>query len=359
MDRRERLRRCYFNEEIDRPAVYSRMGFPNDDPTYDELKAYLLAHTEQKRNWGGGVSSLPYPTESRTEPYSEDFARRVTTLRTENGDFQSSFLVSLNGLPGLHETFYLRSREDAERYLSLPLPDPEVDVASFPEAVAAVGDTGIVDVNLGFSPGGTVAQLFGSTTFAMMTLTDRDILHALCERHTTVIMNRLKVLIAGGVGPYFSTAGQEFVAPPLHGPGDFYDFNVKYDKQIIDLVHDAGGRVHVHCHGSIRNVFQGFLDMGADVLHPFEPPHLGDITASEAKALARGRLCLEGNIQINRMYECTPEEITEEIGALIRDTFDDRKGLIVCPTASPYIRGEGEACFPMYKAMVDTVIGWT
>jgi hypothetical protein len=49
MTRRERLRRCYFNEELDRPAVYSRTGFPKDDPTYDSLKAYLLRHTELKR----------------------------------------------------------------------------------------------------------------------------------------------------------------------------------------------------------------------------------------------------------------------------------------------------------------------
>ena len=57
------------------------------------------------------------------------------------------------------------------------------------------------------------------------------------------------------------------------------------------------------------------------------------------------------------MYEATPDEIREEIEALISDAFDDGRGLIVCPTASPYIRGEGERCFPQYKAMVETVLG--
>jgi hypothetical protein len=358
MTRKERLRRCYFNEELDRPAVYSRMGFPRDDPGYDRLKAYLLAHTEQKRHWGGGISSAPFHTESRTEPYSEDFSRRITTLHTPAGQFEATFLVSLKGLPGLSETYYLKSREDAERYLSLPLPQVTGDVSPFFRSVSEVGDTGIVDVGLGVNPGGAVAQLFGSTLFAMMSITDRDILHALCERQTTVILGRLKYLLAQGVGPYFSMAGQEFVAPPLHGLADFNDFNVSYDKRIIDLAHDSGGRVHVHCHGSMKTVLRSFIDMGADVLHPFESPPLGDITASEAKEIVRGRLCLEGNIQINRMYECTAEEIREETEALIRHAFDDRRGLIVSPTASPYIRGEGETCFPMYKAMVDTVVNW-
>ena len=73
MERRERLRRCYFNEELDRPAVYSRTGFPADDPTYERLRAYLRAHTELKRPWR--VTETPYPTTSFTEPYSEDFVR--------------------------------------------------------------------------------------------------------------------------------------------------------------------------------------------------------------------------------------------------------------------------------------------
>ncbi len=38
-----------------------------------------------------------------------------------------------------------------------------------------------------------------------------------------------------------------------------------------ELVHEAGGRVHVHSHGSVKGVFQGFVDMGVDVLHPIEP----------------------------------------------------------------------------------------
>ena len=98
--------------------------------------------------------------------------------------------------------------------------------------------------------------------------------------------------------------------------------------------------------------------MGVDVLHPFEPPPQGDILAHEAKALARGKMCLEGNIQIHRMYEATSQEIREETEHLISDAFDDGKGLIVSPTASPYIRGKGEVCFPQYKAMIDAVLAF-
>lgn len=98
--------------------------------------------------------------------------------------------------------------------------------------------------------------------------------------------------------------------------------------------------------------------MGVDVLHPFESPPQGDLLAHEAKRLARGKMCLEGNIQIHKMHETTPDEIRQETEQLMTDAFDDHKGLIVSPTASSYIREKGEACFPQYKTMIDSVMNW-
>jgi len=357
MTRRERLRRCYEGAELDRPGVYCRTGFPEGDPTYERLKAYLAAHTELKRPWSG-VREVQPEQEHYTEPCSEDWDRLVTVVHTPAGELRSSTLLSRRGQPGLPETFLLKDRRDAEKYLSLPQPRLEGDVASFFEAEREVGEAGIVDVTLGLNPGGFVASLFGSTGFALMCATDRDVLHALCERRMRLILDKLKFLLSRGVGPYFSMLGQEYITPPLHGPRDFRDFNLRYDRPIIDLVHEAGGRMHVHCHGSIRQVFDAFVEMGVDVLHPFEAPPMGDITPAEAKAMARGRMCLEGNIQIARMYEASPQEVRDETAGLIEAAFDDRRGLIVCPTASPYIRGAGERCFPQFEAMVETVLHW-
>jgi hypothetical protein len=356
MTRRERLRRCYFLEDLDRPAVYSRTGFPGDDPTYDRLKAYLAAHTELKTPWHTGHYQAAPPVEHRIEPHTDDFDREVRVLHAPAGDLRATSLVSRTGQPGLHETFYIQSAEDAETYLSLPPPEAGGDVSTFFEADAAMGGAGIVDVVLGMNAAGTVAELCGSEHFAMLTMTHRELVARLCEREMQALLRRVDFLLDAGVGPYFSMLGQEYVVPPLHGPRDFDDFNVRYDKPVINRVHERGGRMHVHSHGAIRQVFRGFVAMGADVLHPFEAPPSGDITAREAKALARGHLCLEGNIQIHRMYDATPDEVRAETEQLIADTFDDAQGLIVSPTASPYIFGQGEVCYPRYEAMIDAVL---
>jgi len=356
MTRRERLRRCFAYEDLDRPAVYSRTGFPADDPTYDRLRALLREKTELMGGWSSQAVQPPHPTETHTEPHTDDWDRRLTTLRTPSGDLTSTYLVSRKGQPGLHETFLIDGPEDAERYLSLPVPPVGGDVSAFFAAEAEMGDAGITQVHLGFNPAGFVAETCGSETFAILSISHRYLLHALCQRYMEALLARVDFLVAQGVGPHFSMLGEEYLVPPLHGRDDFYDFNVRYDKPIIARIHEAGGRIHIHSHGSVRTVFDGFLEMGADVLHPIEPPPLGDITAAQAKDLARGHLCLDGNLQIHRMYEATPDQIRTEVDALIADAFDDGRGLIVSPSASPYIRGEGEHCYPAYEAMVETVL---
>ena len=358
MNRRERLRRCYFHEEADRPAVYSRTGFPRDDPSYDKLKAYLVEHTEQKLPWDSGFFETPYHCETLLEPYTDDFRRVRTTIGTPAGKLEATHLESLKGQPGLHETHFIKTREDVEKYLSLPLPEVCGDVGSFFAADKEVGDSGIVDVHLGMNPGGFAVELCGSENFAILSVSDRDVLYALCERRLDVVLRRLKHMLELDIGPFFSMSGEEYVVPPMHGPQDFRDFNVKHDRPIIDLVHEAGGRMHIHCHGRIRQVIEDFVDMGTDVLHPFEAPPMGDITASEARVVAGNRMCLEGNIQIAAMYESRPDEIRAETERLIRDAWPDGRGLIVSPTASPYIRGRGEDCFDRYRAMVETVLEW-
>jgi len=354
---RERLERCFCLEELDRPGIFSRTAFPPNDPSYERLKGLLGEKTDLKFTWTP-EQAKPDVTIIK-EPYSDEFARRIKHMKTPAGDLEQIELVGLKNQPGMVEKHLLAGREDAEKYLSLPEPEILGNPDSFHETEKRAGDRGITVIHLGWNPAGFVAELFGSEQFAIMTITDREILQALCEKKMRESLRLVDFCLDKGIGRFFSMLGEEYVVPPMHGVKDFYDFNVKYDKPIIDRIHDAGGRMHIHCHGSIKTVLDGFIEMGADVLHPFEAPPMGDITAAEAKQKVRGRICIEGNIQISDMYEKEPDEIREQTQKLIRDAFDDRRGLIVCPTASPYIAGAGEKCYRQYQAMIDAVLEWS
>ena len=86
MTRRERLRRCYSMEETDRPAVYSRTGYPVRDRPYDRLKAYFEEHTELKSHWWGGPSEGHFRRDVVMSPHTEAFDRRTEILHTPKGD---------------------------------------------------------------------------------------------------------------------------------------------------------------------------------------------------------------------------------------------------------------------------------
>ncbi len=322
----ERLHRLYFHEEMDRPAVIIRWWGFRDDPTYDPMFRLMTEHSDWVEPWPAGNL-----VRGPVVPWAKEEGRRHT----------------------------LRDADEAERYLELPEAEISGDVSEYFRLRDKVGDRGIVLATLHNNPGGFVSGLFGSEQCALMSITDRDVLHRLAQRYQKTVLRLLDYLIERGVGPYFNIFGQEMIAPPLHGRQDFLDFNVRYDRAIADRIHVAGGRLNVHCHGSVKSVIDCFPEFGADVFHCFEAPPMGDITPAEAKAALRGKVALEGNIQIADMYEKTPDEIRAQTEALIRDCFDDRRGLAVTPTASPYMTGRGADCFAQYKAMVEAVTGRT
>jgi hypothetical protein len=359
LTRRERLRRAFEYAPMDRPAIYVRTSYPPGDPSYDRLKAYLEETTARKARFTAGRFLSPLPLEERMEPYSEEYDRKIMTLHTPKKDLVRTVFMGKGGRPPMVEKHFLEDEEDAEAYLSLPERVPQGEADDFFRMDREVADAGIVDVALGLNPGGFVSELFGSEEFAVMSIDERDLLHELMERRTREILHMIDHGVTHGIGPFWSMEGEEYIVPPLHGREDFEDFNHRYDKRIIDRLQAAGHRMHIHCHGSVKEVIDLFVEMGAAVLHPFEAPPSGDITAAEAKAAARGKMTLEGNIQIHDMYDHAPEDIREQTEALIRDCFDDGTGLIVCPSASPYIPGGGERCFPQFEAMVETVRGWS
>ena len=190
---RERLRRCFYHEKLDRPGIYVRTGFPPQDPSYDALRALFLEKTDLKFRFHSGRHMEPLPIQTSDEPHSEDFLRRFHRLQTPAGELVSIEMISLKGQPNYTEKHFLSNRQDAEWFLSLPMPQFSGDVNEFFKLDAQADDRGIVDIGLGLNPAGQVADLFGSETFALMTLEDREILHALCRRQMQIILRWAKI----------------------------------------------------------------------------------------------------------------------------------------------------------------------
>jgi uroporphyrinogen decarboxylase len=209
-----------------------------------------------------------------------------------------------------------------------------------------MGDAGVVIVGM-VDPIYNVQRLIGSETLALWSVEQRDLVHAMCEFFCRRQGDAVRYCLSQGMGPFFGWVGPEICVPPLMGPVDFRDFVVRYDRRLSDLIHDAGGLIWVHCHGSVSKVLEDFIAAGIDCLQPLEPPPYGDLVLAEAKRRVQGRLCLEGNFECYEFDRFTPEQMRERVRQAMADAAPGG-GYIVATASGPTA--------PMTPQAVETLV---
>jgi len=221
--------------------------------------------------------------------------------------------------------------EDARKWLSIPSVFVTPPTDGFFEQDRKLGDRAAIMVGTDHAMY-AVNRLTGSRVWAEWSILERELLFEMIDVMYLRIEAYVKHLLAAGVGPIYGYVGPELCVPPLQSPRDFREFVAAYDRRIIELIHDAGGLVWVHCHGKVGSVFDDFVDMGADCLNPMEPPPMGDITLADGKRRAAGRMALEGNIEVGLFQTATPEEMEATVEAAMREGKPGG-GFILSPTS--------------------------
>ncbi len=345
MTSRERLMTAYRNGQPDRVAVRIWGAEPETKPPHPSFQPIcdLSARTDLVGSWGPtntgvfGTASEAVSVETHDQPSDvEGHIEAVTIVKTPAGELRSAYYRPLTpGVPGYQKQYLIRSVEDAKKYLSIPYEPPKIDCSGFAAADAAMGDRGVVMCPLGPEPMYHINALIGSELFAIWTVEERELVRELVAMTFVRTRDFLKQQLAAGVGPLFGYVGPELCIPPLQSPADFHEFVVEYDRPLIDLIHGAGGICWVHCHGKMGPLLEMFVEMGADVLNPLEPPPMGDVTLAEAKTRVGEHMALEGNIQQGDFYRLRPEQMDERVRTAIRDGAPGG-GFVLCPTSSPW-----------------------
>jgi uroporphyrinogen-III decarboxylase len=82
-------------------------------------------------------------------------------------------------------------------------------------------------------------------------------------------------------------------------------------------------------------VLEDFAALGTDMLHPVEPPPMGNAPLLEAKRRIGGRVVIEGNVQISQVMEEEPAAFRRRVEQVITEGKPGGR-FCLCPTASPY-----------------------
>ncbi len=337
MTGRERLEAIFQGRIPDRPAVKlwgcdnaRRPRHPAYEPIHDlGLRTTDLIFSAQSPfSLYAGRRALELTHSSRRPTASPEWAEQVTVMHTPLGDLEEVFLASTGNRPGYHKTYYLKEPNDLRKLLSLPYEPFAFSLDNWQRRQADVGGNGIAMFGLDHAMYG-LQRLIGSENFALWSWDAEDLLLQVMHRFAERILAHTQAALAAGVRGVFGWVGPELCIPPLMSPALFDRYVAALDKPLIDLIHNAGSRVWVHCHGRMTPVLERFVAMGVDVLNPIEPPPMGDITLEQAFARVGNRMGLEGNLETHDVMMGTPEILRPKITAALEAGRGRR--FILCP----------------------------
>lgn len=328
------------------------------DPSYQPLLEMVRENCDVEHLWSAGrgffLNDAHLPLVS--EAAEQDGWRMVRqTLETPRGPLTAVHQVGQDGYASQATLkHWIATEEDVERFLALPYVPAQPDLAAYRSAVTELGERGYVLPYLD-DPVGYVHALLGSETLAIWTVQVPHLLHRLLAAMAERLHAYLQALLSAGVWPVVGLQGVETVLPPLVSPGLFDDLVLRYDAPLVDLIHQHGCLVVMHCHGPLDAVLERFVTMGTDALHPVEGPPMGDVTLVAAKGRIGDSVCLMGNIQIGDIMECERAAIIEQTRAAVQAGAPGG-GFILTLTATPFERVLSARTLENLQAMVETAL---
>lgn len=340
MTRRERLSAILAGTAPDRPAVKIWGADPRGSvkqPGFEQVRQRAVEKTDLFIGSGSAfhiyagrhAEKLIESKEVATD--SPEWVHVITTYHTPQGDLREVFQKSTCGKPGYELEYLLKEPADLRQLLSLPYEPFPFDARGYHDADAKVGDSGLAMFGLDHAMY-AVQRLIGSENFALWSLTDDDLLLEAMQLFAGRLRAHAQAAIDAGLGQaVFGWVGPELCIPPLMSPTAFDRYVTALDQPLIETVHNAGGKIWVHCHGKMRPVLERFASMGVDVLNPIEPPPMGDVTMAEAFALVGNRMGLEGGVETHDLMTAPQARIHEMMHAVL-DAGRGRR-LILCPSS--------------------------
>ena len=270
------------------------------------------------------------------EPLATGRTRHTRLLHTPTGDLRYVYEQQPSILTRWDIHCPIQSCRDVERMLSVPYrfdSPPPAEFEPFRRHRAEMGR----DCIGGAGVNSMVAMLCGMMSFQQLlewVMTEPGLIQALADAWLERTRQKVDFLLDQGVGPVWHFNGVERASPPMMGPRQWERWVVPYDGQIMRRIkaRDPESLIHVHCHGRVGTLLDSFIEMGADSIDPVEPPPQGDIEFAQAKARARGRLTLYGNIEFLDMDTAETDQIEREVRRAIED--GGKEHMVLCPSAA-------------------------
>ena len=122
-------------------------------------------------------------------------------------------------------------------------------------------------------------------------------------------------------------AGAGFISP-----GDYKEFVMPYESEIIKTIRNKGVHVYIHTCGAIGDRLELMAEAGTSGIECLDPPPMGNVELTDAKERIGGKVFIKGNIDsVNSLLQGSPEEIYNDAKERLR--VGSQKGGFILSTA--------------------------
>ncbi len=250
----------------------------------------------------------------------------------------------------------LKDADDLRAYLALPLPRyQDLDLTSILSAERALGDTGLVLINLD-DPLCRSAELFSMADYLVTAFSEPGLFCRLLERFAQILTPRVEAASRALPGRAWRVVGAEYAGAPYLPPRLFKQFLTAFTGPLVSCIQRYGGFARVHCHGKLQGILAHIVDTGCTGLDPIEPPPQGDVTLAHVRSRYGEQLVLYGNLEANDIELLDAPDFAEKVKrALDEGTRGTGRGFVLMPSASPYGRCLTPRALRNYETMVEIV----
>lgn len=209
---------------------------------------------------------------------------------------------------------------DVDRAFQWPNPD-ELDLTPWLDALKQAEGYYRLSGNLSmFFHYNCFSGFGGMQEYFIRMYTHPAVVHAVTRRANDYYLrlNRRFFALAGNtmealmISHDFGTQQDVMMRPEM-----FEEFVFPYLKEQIDLGHEYGYHVCLHCCGAIRRILPRLLELGIDLLHPIQAAAAG--MDAESLAPLKGKVAFVGGIDTQYLLvNGTPAEVEAEVRRVAR-----------------------------------------